>query len=233
MDRRHLLLSTLALGACGIVPRLPDVDALYAHTRTIDPGSRRPLVTIPGLLGSRLRGPDGRYLWGGPERLSPDPDDPDTARRLALPLGDGRAPLSALRDGVRTAGLVRRARARLLGGMVEEEVYDGLVGVLNAGGYDFSRTEAEEAARSGANPGSLEFPYDWRRDIVEAARDLDAFVERKAVQVAAARRAAFGWSLPPEDLRFDFVAHSMGGRAPRRLRHLHRAALPRLGHRRR
>jgi hypothetical protein len=210
IDRRQMLLGTLALGACGATPRRPDVDALYARARAIDPASRRPIVTIPGFLGSRLTAPDGTHLWGGPDRLSPDPGDPDMARLLALPIGAAGRPLSLIDDGVRTDGVVRKARARLLGGTVEEEVYDGLVATLNAGGYHFSRSRAEETARAGRNPGSLEFPYDWRRDIVEAARDLDTFVERKALQVAAARRALYGWSLPAADLRFDFVAHSMG-----------------------
>ena len=115
--------------------------------------ARRPLWAIPVFLGSRLTAPDGTHLRDDPDRLSPEPHDPETAR--------------------------------LLGGTVEEEVYDGLVAALNAGGYDFSRTRAEETARAGRNPGSLEFPSDWRRDIVETARDLNAFVERKAVQVAA------------------------------------------------
>ena len=60
MHRRNVLLGTLALGACGVVPKLPDVHTLYRYTSDIDPAFRRPIVTIPGMLGSRLRqGRDG------------------------------------------------------------------------------------------------------------------------------------------------------------------------------
>ena len=211
MNRREMLAGSLALGGCAVAPDAPDIDRLYGYTDAIPIHERRPIVTIPGMLGSRLRqGRGGPFLWGGPGRLSADPAIPEEARRLALPIGAGTEPLSALTDGVHVDGVLRRARARLLGATVEEAVYDGLVAALNAGGYAFSRSVAEERARLGENPGSLEFPYDWRRDLVEAARDLDAFVERKADQVARVRRARWGAAVAPEDLRFDFVAHSMG-----------------------
>ena len=152
------------------MPRLPSEQVLYAYTRDADPATRRPIVTIPGILGSRLRvGRDGEYVWGGPRKLSLGTDTAESLRRLALPLGDGTEPLSALRDEIRPNGVLRRANAEILGTTVEEEIYDGLVTSLNAGGYEFSRTEEEERTRRGQNPGSLEFPYDWRRDIVEAA----------------------------------------------------------------
>lgn len=212
MNRRALLASTLALGGCGVLPRLPGVRDLQRYSSGLDPATHRPIITIPGTLGSRLRvGRAGQFLWGGPNQLSLDPEDADSARKLALPFGDGTQPFRLLSDGVRTAGVLRRANARILGTTLEETIYDGLVGALNAGGYEFSRTEEEEDARSGSNPGSLEFPYDWRRDIVEAARDLDDFVERKARQVERVRTERYGTSIAAEKMRFDFVAHSMGG----------------------
>ncbi|MEO0361284.1 MAG: hypothetical protein AAF322_09250, partial [Pseudomonadota bacterium] len=211
MRRRAVLSGLLATGGCAIAPRLPDVDQLYEYTSEVDPALRRPLITVPGTLGSRLRaGRDGDFVWGGGRRLSVDPRNMDDARRLALPIGKGGEPLSALRDDVRPDGVLRRARAQVLVGTVEQQVYDGLVASLNAGGYEFSATVEEEEARSGQNPGSLEFPYDWRRDIVESARDLDAFIERKAKQVERVRTERYGRSIPADRMRFDFVAHSMG-----------------------
>ncbi|MGF1660442.1 MAG: hypothetical protein ACFCUS_13525 [Rubrimonas sp.] len=204
MDRRRFLAGG-AVAGCGLDPREPDLARLYAQTAAIDPAARRPIVAIPGFMGSRLRlGRDGPFLWGGPGRLSPDPRAPEALRDLALPFDGATGPT------VRVDGVLRRADAAVLGGTVEQVVYDGMIAALNAGGYAFSRSEAEERARRGANPGSLEFPYDWRRDIVDIARDLDAFVERKAEEVAETRRRLYGWSVAPAEMRFDFVAHSMG-----------------------
>ena len=212
IDRRAFLASTLLLGGCGTLPRLPGFQDLKRYSSGLDPATHRPLITLPGTLGSRLRvGKDGPYVWGGPNQLSLDPaNDADSARLLALPFGDGTQPFRTLGDGIGTAGVLRRANARILGATVEEKIYEGLVEALNAGGYEFSRTEREERERRGNNPGSLEFPYDWRRDIVEAARDLDKFVERKARQVERVRTERYGTAIPADKLRFDFVAHSMG-----------------------
>jgi hypothetical protein len=208
MDRRGFLAGAMALGGCGAVPREPDLARLYAATAAIDPAARRPIVAIPGFMGSRLRlGRDGPFLWGGPGRLSADPADPQTLRALAPGAPEG--------PRVHVDGVLRRADASVFGATVEEVVYDGLIAALNAGGYAFSRSEAEERARRGANPGSLEFPYDWRGDVAAIAADLDAFVARKAEEVAGTRRRLFGWSLKPEAMRFDFVAHSMGALALR------------------
>lgn len=52
----------------------------------------------------------------------------------------------------------------------------------------------------------MEFPHDWRRDIVEAARWLDAVVARKAEQVHRVRKARYRSAPDPDRIRFDFVA---------------------------
>lgn len=211
MKRRAFLGTALATSGCAVVPRLPDFRQFKTYARDIDISHRRPIVTIPGILGSRLRdGPGGEFIWGGPRKLSLDTSGADSLRKLALPIGDGQQPLNTLIDGIDSAGVLRRVNARILGATVEEEIYDGLVQSLNAGGYQFSRTEQEELERLGANPGSFEFPYDWRRDIVEAARVLDKFIERKAEQVVRVRKKLYGVNFDVDRVRFDFVAHSMG-----------------------
>lgn len=211
MRRRAFMGSALALSGCGVIPRLPDQTVLYSHALDVDPASRRPLVTIPGILGSRLRiGRDGGFVWGGPKRLSLDPNGAEATARLCLPMGDGTQPLNTLIDDVRPAGVLRRANTEFLGTTIHEEVYDGLVQSLNAGGYEFSRTEEEERARRGENPGSLEYPYDWRRDIVEAAHILDDFLNRKAEQVHRVRKQRYGQAPDPDAIRFDLIGHSMG-----------------------
>lgn len=211
LNRRKVLAGMLALGGCGAVPERPDIAELYAFTHAIPPNERRPIVTIPGMAGSRLRvGRDGPFIWGGPRRLSADPDEPAGAQLLALPIATSDAPLRTLRDEIRPDGVLRSAHISMLGASMEEQVYEGLIDSLNAGGYAFSRSVEEERGRRGRNAGSFEFPYDWRRDIVESAGALDRFVERKADQVARMRRQLYGASVSPEEVRFDFVAHSMG-----------------------
>ncbi len=209
--RRAALLGALALAGCGAAPRAPDVASLYRYAGRMNPSERRPIIAIPGLLGSRLRvGEDGPFAWGGPRRLSPDVSSSDGLRRLALPVGRGDEPLAALTDEVRPAGVLREANALLLFGSVQQQVYAGLIEVLRAGGYGFLDSPRAPGDGETAAAEAFEFAYDWRRGIVEAAQALDAFVAAKTEEVRAARLARFGEAPPPDEIRFDFVAHSLG-----------------------
>lgn len=199
----------LALAACTEGPPAPDLTAIYSRAAALDTQTRRPVITIPGTLGSRLADRDsGEKIWGGDTALSLDPDDPKAMRLIALPFGPRETPLRDLRDGVRTEGVVRTAKASLFGATVSLDIYSGIIDTLIAGGYDFRETRAAEISNRTVNLDAFEFPYDWRRDIVEAAQDLAYFVERKRIQVEQERLRVFGRLTEP--VRFDLVAHSMG-----------------------
>lgn len=201
--------AAVVLAGCGAMPRDPDLDRLYNFAGATDTPARRPVIAIPGTLGSRLQDKaTGDIIWGGRGGLSIDPANLRNQRLLALPIGKVDEPLSKLRDKVRARGVLRVARPSIFGLEFEKEVYQGAINTLIAGGYDFRRTRQEEIDDREVNLDSFEFPYDWRRDIVEAAQELDGFIRRKRVQVALARRDAFGQdqALP----KFDIVAHSMG-----------------------
>jgi pimeloyl-ACP methyl ester carboxylesterase len=205
----------IALGCAGLAaacaqgPGEPDVMAIYARAAAIDTEKRRPVITIPGTLGSRLRDREtGVVMWGDEDRLSVDPVDPGATELIALPIGRGDEPLRALRDDVRPDGVVRTARANLLGATIEVDVYGNIIDTLIAAGYDFRETRAEEIENRDQNLDAFEFPYDWRRSIVEAAQDLDYFIQRKKRQVEEERRRVLGAANEP--VVFDIVAHSMG-----------------------
>lgn len=202
----------LAVAGCAQPPASPDLLANYAARADRDMGLRNPVITIPGTLGSRLvERESGAVIWGGESALSLDPTDAGAIERIALPIGAPDTPLSALRDGVGTDGVVRTAFASLLGATLSLDIYGGIIRTLIAGGYDFRATRAEEIAERLRNLDAFEFPYDWRRDIVEAAQDLDYFITRKRAQVAAERLRVFGSNPEAQaPVRFDIVAHSMG-----------------------
>jgi hypothetical protein len=187
----------------------PDLGQIYRRAAEIDTQQRRPVITVPGTLGSRLVDrASGIVVWGDEDRLSADPDIPAEARAIALPIGDGATAFRDLHDGVRPDGVVRQARASILGATLEVDIYSGIIRALIAGGYDFRETREEELTARTQNLDAFEFPYDWRRDIVEAAADLARFVARKKAQVEAERLRVFGRLDDP--VKFDLVAHSMG-----------------------
>ena len=204
------VLALAALAACAPTPKPPNLNTLYDAAAAFQTQDRRPVISIPGTLGSRLVDRDsGVVIWGGASGLSVDPDIPENARRIALPIGSGSESLRLLRDGVRTDGVLRVARASVLGIPLELDIYRGVISTLIAGGFDFRETREEELTDRDVNLDSFEFPYDWRRDIVEAAHDLDYFISRKTSQVMDERRRVFGGEAKP--VKFDLIAHSMGG----------------------
>ena len=87
--------TTAALSACTPEARLPDLRAIYNRTaEAAGNGDRRPLIAIPGTLGSRLVDREsGAVVWGGGSRgISADPKDPDEYRLIALPIPVGNEP---------------------------------------------------------------------------------------------------------------------------------------------
>lgn len=215
-DSRVVLgLTLIAAVSCAAEPRPPNLDSLYADAASFQTVNRHPVISVPGTLGSRLvdRG-SGTVVWGGANRLSIDPERPENARLIALPIGAGDETLRALRDDIRPNGVLRVATASILGLPLELDIYRGVIATLIAGGFDFRITREAEINKRDVNLDSFEFPYDWRRDIVEAAHDLDYFVKRKTRQVAATRREVFGAAghgEPDQPVKFDLIAHSMGG----------------------
>ncbi|HEX8775219.1 MAG TPA: hypothetical protein VF735_16710 [Pyrinomonadaceae bacterium] len=178
-----LLTSVIPLGGCG-ARRTPNLERIFAEARART--GKRPLVIIPGILGSQLVNYEtGEVVWPSIFRSSDD--------GLSLPVSPD---LAANRDKLVARKIVDTIRlARLV---PDVYIYHELLEALKKyGGY-----------REGdwANPGAdgdhdtfYVLPYDWRRDNVETARDL--------VQ----RLETLKRKLNRPDLRFNIVAHSMGG----------------------
>jgi hypothetical protein len=202
-------LVALAATACTRSIRAPDLGGLYSRSASEHDAGRNPVIVIPGILGSRLRDQaSGRVVWGAFDGAFADPGRADGARLIALPMQPG-ATLAQLRDDVRPDGALDRVRLSLLGLPVQLSAYAQVLAVLGAGGYRDEGLGLAGAVDYGSDHFTcFQFDYDWRRDNVENARRLHGFIleKRAQVQQELARRGA-----PETDVRFDIVAHSMGG----------------------
>lgn len=206
-----LMLLGLAVGQTGCESALrgPDLKGLYDTLARRSDADRNPVIVIPGITGSRLvdRG-SRRVVWGAFVDDYADPRTADGARLLALPMREGAA-LGALCDDVVSEGVLDRVRLRLLGLPVELRAYAQILATLGVGGY-----RDEQLGRSGAvdygdaHFTCFQFDYDWRRDNVENAARLARFIGAKRAYVEEETRRRFGVR---REVKFDIVAHSMGG----------------------
>jgi pimeloyl-ACP methyl ester carboxylesterase len=150
--------------------------------------NKRPVIFIPGILGSRLVNSEtGESVWVN-MRSSKDDD-------LRLPMSPN---LAANKDKLVANQVLQRIK--ILKYLPQISVYQGAVDFLEKAGYkkaDWDHPTLDGAL--GDRDTYYLFAYDWRRDNVESARKL-------LEQIDALRR-----KLNKPDLKFDVVAHSMGG----------------------
>ena len=204
MLRTFCVLAVALLSGC-ISPRQAQLGLIYNEAASYHAPDRNPIVVIPGVMGSSLRDRlSGTVVWGAFDAHSVDPEEPEGARLMALPL---EPPPS---DEVEPVGVLERITIRLVGLPLQLEVYARILSTLGAGGYrDESLGTGGEVDYGDDHFTCFQFAYDWRRDNVENAARLHAFLEEKRAYVRAEYRERFGIDNP--DVKFDIVAHSMGG----------------------
>ncbi len=183
---RYLALVLVALSfvssACISARRTPDLEQIFASARTRT--GKRPVIVIPGILGTELiNSKTGETVWPSAFRTSND----------VLPINPN---LEANRDDLVPGKILETVRlARIL---PEVYVYRDLLEALrHYAGYRESNWE--NPGVDGDRDTFYVFAYDWRRDNVANARELIQRIERLKQR------------LQRPDLKFNIIAHSMGG----------------------
>jgi len=188
----------------------PDLGDLYNDLAQREDPNRNPIIVIPGLLGSKLVDQDSKEtVWGAFGLGQVNPNSPEGARLFSLPMAQGKK-LSELHDRVKPDGALDRIVFNFLGFPLELNAYYNILQALGVGGYrDKGLGEAGAIDYGDRHFTCFQYDYDWRRDIVETAQQLDRFIKAKARYVQEETEKQFGVKL--EQVKFDIVAHSMGG----------------------
>jgi pimeloyl-ACP methyl ester carboxylesterase len=191
-SRPRALLLIFALLFAAVAPflsgcranRTPNMERIFMAARAQT--GKRPVIVIPGILGTELENAEtGEKVWPSIFRSSDD--------GLELPIGGD---LAANRDKLVPKKIVTTLRLSRL--VPEVYIYHELLGALKKyGGY--KEGDWDTPTTDGDRDTFYVFAYDWRRDNVESARLL---VRR----IAELKR-----KLGRQDLRFNIIAHSMGG----------------------
>lgn len=157
-----------------------------AQAVTTVPTGKTPIIIIPGITGSDLVNSKTKEVVWFKAGRSKDDD-------IRLPISPV---LSRNRDNLVPTDILRAIK--LIKFLPEIEIYERLANALETkGGYKEGKWNSPD--RDGYRDTYYVFPYDWRRDNVENARLLITKVE------ALKRR------LGKRNLKFNIVAHSMGG----------------------
>lgn len=146
---------------------------------------KNPVILIPGLAGSELRHKDtNERIWF--RALRPKSED------IRLPVvGNFRES----RDDLVRGDILREVK---VGSFSVTDVYSGFIKAMQVRGGYFEE-KWQTPSENGSEDSLYVFPYDWRLDNVDNARLLVREVEALKVR------------LKKPDLKFDIVAHSMGG----------------------
>ena len=179
-----LLLVALSLISAGCITahRTPNLEHIFASARTRT--GKRPVIVIPGILGTELiNSKTGETVWPSAFRTAHD----------VLPISPN---LEANRDDLVPGKILETVRlARVL---PEVYVYRDLLEALrHYAGY--REGNWENPGLDGDRDTFYVFAYDWRRDNVANARELVQRIQRLKDR------------LQRPDLKFNIVAHSMGG----------------------
>lgn len=144
-----------------------------------------PIIIIPGITGSELvNQKTGETVWF---RASKPKDD-----SLRLPVS---ADFTKVRDNLVPGDIIRSVKLPILPRI---DIYDGMIqALISKGGYH--EESWTTPSTQGFENSIYVFPYDWRLDVIENARILVRKVE------------SLRSTLKRPKLRFDIIAHSMGG----------------------
>ena len=207
LPKTHFLLFCLALSACGSKPRVPDMNRLYDRIAQSHTGERNPVVVLPGLLGSNLVDrTNGQIVWGAFDGNYANPRKAEGRRAIALPMAEG-VPLRELRTRSKRRG---RSRACACGSSAcrsastrtctSSSRSEPSVAISTRISVESTTARTTTPVSSSPTTGAATCP--------ENAVLLHEFWEEQARYVAEeeARRG-----FPERDVRFDVVAHSLGG----------------------
>lgn len=204
------ILFLILLAGCASVARFPDMGGLYNRSAQYHYPDRNPVILIPGITGSKLVDKNsGQVVWGAFGGGAINPATARGAELVALPMKYG-VDLKDLKDDVISKGVLEQVNIKLWMMPVNSKAYINILRTLGAGNYyDQQFAEATGIYYGQGHYTCFQFDYDWRLDIVENVKRFHEFLIVKRAYVQQEIEKEFG--IKDYDVKFDLVAHSMGG----------------------
>jgi lecithin:cholesterol acyltransferase len=200
----------LLLPACSSIKVGPPLEEIYGRSAKYHGIERNPVIVIPGIMGSKLKDQESqKMVWGGFGKGYLNPNDPTDIRLISLPINDG-SEVYELEDTIVPDGVLETLNVNLYGLPLGMKAYYSIVRALGAGGYVDEDIHDFNTIDYGKDHFTcFQFSYDWRKDIAYNAKMLSEFIKEKKELVQKQYKERF--NADDVEVKFDIVAHSMGG----------------------
>ena len=187
----------------------PDLGRIYDKAAKTHDHLSNPVIVIPGILGSKLKDPvTGKSVWGVFDNDYLDLNRSENFEIAALPMQQG-VPVSRIKAQAIPNGAVTSLRFRAAGVPIKQQAYAGILKALGVGGFRDADITPKKIDWGKEHFTCFQFDYDWRLSNAQNARALHRFIQEKKQYVRQKSRELFNKDRP--NLKFDIVAHSMGG----------------------
>ena len=195
------------LPACASTKNNVDLKSIYDRSAQYHGPDRNPIIVIPGILGSRLVDDNtGKTVWGAFRKEYADPKTPEGAQLISLPIDEDR---QAEFGDIHPDGVLENLELKFAGIPITIQAYAGILTTLGAGGYTDPAFGLDTIDYGSDHFTCFQFDYDWRRDLSYNAARLKVFIEERRAEIQAEYKRLYG--LENAEVKFDIVAHSMGG----------------------
>ncbi len=208
---RYLIIALLLFfTSCSSKNLSPNLSEIYDKNAKSHGVERNPIILIPGILGSKLVDTkNDELIWGVYGKKYIDPEVLEDFKLISLPIGKDKE-LVELKDTIVQKGSLDRIDVDILGLPLYFTAYAQIINTLGIGGYRDEAVLLNNPIDYGDEHFScFQFAYDWRRDNVENAKLLGEFIEEKKEYLNKEYKKRYGDK--EYDIKFDIVAHSMGG----------------------
>jgi len=187
----------------------PDLQKIYNKAASQHDADTIPVIVIPGVLGSNLKEKStGRSAWGAFVGDYLKPSSEEGLQGLAIQPSKG-VPLSSIQTDLVPDGVLKGVSYKVLGVTIKARAYANLMGALGVGGYKDQQLGPHTVSYGDDHFTCYQFAYDWRYSNAYNAKKLDEFIIEKKQYIREQIKKKYG--VDRKDIKFNIVAHSMGG----------------------
>ena len=189
---------------------LQKIKKIYSKAASYHDADLVPVIVIPGILGSNLLDTEtNQEAWGVFQGNYLRPNSPAGIKALSITPKKGVA-LSNLKTSLVPNGALKEVHFKAFGLPIQAKAYGSIMKTLGVGGFKDDSLNYKTFLNYGKSHFTcFQFDYDWRYSSAYNAAKLHEYIEEKKRYVRSEIKKRYG--VDRTNIKFNIVAHSMGG----------------------